>query len=63
MSKNCKECENDLMLRCSDLAIKCAKLQKYNNLLEKCLDTKEELNKVLREDNEELRNKLATFMN
>lgn len=63
MNKNCTECEKDLILRCSDLAIKCDKLEKYNALLEKCLDTKEELNKVLREDNEALRNKLRILNN
>lgn len=63
MNKNCTECEKDLMLRCRDLAIKCDKLERYNALLEKCLDTKEELNKVLREDNEALRNKLRILNN
>lgn len=51
----CMDCENDIVLKYSDLYIEYEKLKKYCDLIEKCLDTKEELNKVLREDNEQLR--------
>lgn len=57
----CLECENDTLLKYSSLVIDYDKLQNYNGLLEKCLDVKEALNKVLREDNEMLRNKLKLF--
>lgn len=57
----CLECENDILMRYSSLVIDYDKLQNYNRLLEKCLDVKEELNKVLREDNETLRNKLKLY--
>ena len=57
----CLECENDILMRYSSLVIDYDKLQNYNRLLEKCLDVKEELNKVLRENNETLRNKLKLY--
>lgn len=57
----CKECENDILLKYSSLVIDYDKLQNYNGLLEKALDVKEELNKVLREDNKMLRNKLELY--
>ncbi len=57
----CLECENDTLLKYSSLVIDYDKLKYYNGLLEKALDVKEELNKVLREDNEMLRNKLKLF--
>ena len=57
----CLECENDILMKYSSLVIDYDKLQNYNGLLEKCLDVKEELNKVLREDNETLRNKLKLY--
>ena len=59
MSKNnCIECEKDAILKYADIYIELEKAKKYTDILEKCLDTKEELCKVLREDNEILRNKL-----
>ena len=57
----CIECENDILMKYSSLVIDYDKLQNYNGLLEKALDVKEELNKVLREDNEMLRNKLKLY--
>lgn len=57
----CIECENDILMKYSSLVIDYDKLQNYNRLLEKCLDTKDELCKVLREDNEALRNKLKLY--
>jgi len=57
----CIECENDILMKYSSLVIDYDKLQNYNRLLEKCLDVKEALNKVLREDNETLRNKLKLY--
>ena len=57
----CIECENDTLLKYSGLYIEFDKLKRYTELLEKELDIKEELNKVLREDNEVLRNKLKLY--
>lgn len=37
---DCKNCENDLMLKLSDAEIKCDKLQWYNDTLNKALDIK-----------------------
>lgn len=55
---DCKNCENDLMLKLSDAEIKCDRLQWYYDTLNKALDIKDELNKALREENEVLKNKL-----
>lgn len=60
---DCKNCENDLMLKLSDAEIKCDKLQWYNDTLNKALDIKDELNKALREKNEELKNKIRILKN
>ena len=61
MENKCIECENENLLKVADLQIELDKIQKYAKLLENCLDSKEELNKVLRDDNEMLRNKLRNF--
>lgn len=63
MSDKCKNCENELLLNVAELKIKNDKLEYYNKLLERCLDVKDELCKALREDNEELRNKLRRCEN
>ena len=60
---DCKNCENDLMLKLSDAEIKCDKLQWYYDKLNKALDIKDELNKALREENEELKNKMRVTKN
>lgn len=62
-NKDCKNCENEMMLKYSDLFIEYQKVKNYNKILEKCLDTKDELCKALREDNEQLRNKLRVYRN
>ena len=58
---DCKNCENDLMLKLSDAEIKCDKLQWYYDMLNKALDIKDELNKALREENEALKNKIRSL--
>lgn len=60
---DCKNCENDLMLKLSDAEIKCDKLQWYYDKLNKALDIKEELNSALRQENEELKNKIRILQN
>ena len=59
----CVECENENFLKVADLEIKCDRLEYYNKILIACLDTKDELCKALREDNEQLRNKLEVTNN
>lgn len=60
---DCKNCENDLLLRNSELEIEIDRLQWYYDKLNKALDIKEELNRELRKENEELRNKLKVLKN
>ena len=55
---DCQNCENDMLLRNSELAIEKDRLQWYYDTLNKALDLKEELNSALRQENEELKNKL-----
>ena len=56
--KDCKNCESDLMSQVVDLSLENDRLKKYSKLLEQGLDISRDLNQVLRENNEELRNKL-----
>ena len=63
MDNKCIECENNSLLRLAELEIEYEKEKNYNKILEKCLDTKDELCKVLREKNEELENKLRFYKN
>lgn len=59
----CSNCENDLMLKLADVKIKCDRLQWYYDTLNKALDIKDELNKALRDENEELKNKIRDLQN
>lgn len=63
MDNKCIECENNSLLRLAELEIEYEKEKNYNKILQKCLDTKDELCKVLREKNEELENKLRVYKN
>ena len=63
MDNKCIECENDALLKYSAIYIEYEKEKNYNRILEKCLDTKDELCKVLREKNEELETKLRIYQN
>ena len=60
---DCKNCENELMLKLSDVQIKCDRLQWYYDTLNKALDIKDELNKALRDENEKLKNKIRSLKN
>lgn len=62
MKTECTECEKQSMLKAADLSIENMNLKKNIKLLENCLDTSYELNKVLRTDNEGLRNKLEIYV-
>lgn len=57
--KDCKNCESEIMSQIVDLQIENDRLSKYSKLLEQGLDISRDLNQVLRENNEELRNKLG----
>lgn len=61
MEDKCRECENETLLKCADLELRLEKAERYNKLLERCLDVKDELCSALREDNEELRTKLKIY--
>ena len=63
MDNKCIECENNSLIRLAELEMEYEKEKNYNKILEKCLDTKDELCKVLREKNEELENKLRFYKN
>ena len=56
MKNECKDCENESLMKYADMAIKLENVQKYNKLLEQALDIKEKLNKMLREENERIEN-------
>ena len=60
---DCQNCENDILLRNSELEIEKDRLQWYYDKLNKALDIKEELNRELRKENEELKNKLRILKN
>lgn len=55
---DCSNCENDLMLKLSALKKSNDKLQWFYDILNKAIDIKDELNKALRDENEELKNKI-----
>ncbi|MBQ2395932.1 MAG: hypothetical protein II304_02650 [Bacteroidales bacterium] len=61
MDEKCIDCQNDTLLKYSALYCDFEKSQRYNKMLENCLDTKDELCKVLREDNEQLRSLLKIY--
>ena len=61
MKNDCMNCEKEAILNYADMSIELDKSKKYCEILENCLDTKEELCKVLREENEILRNKLNLY--
>ena len=55
---DCKECEKELILDYADLSIRFDRTCNYNKLLIQALDIKEELNKMLRTEIEELQTRL-----
>lgn len=61
MTDKCIECENDALLKYADLQIELDKANRYNELLQKCLDVKEELNATLRRNNQILKEKLEVL--
>lgn len=61
MTKDCKNCENENLLKVADLEFDLQRAKNTIELLEKCLDTKEDLNRIYREQIRELENKLRIF--
>lgn len=61
MTKDCTICEHDSLMRVAELEIENERLRDWKYLLEKSLENEQELNKFLREDNEELENKLRIY--
>ena len=59
---NCKDCENKSLMEVAELQIKLDKAANHIDILNRCLDVKEELCQLLREENEELRNKVKVYI-
>ena len=51
---DCTNCEAELMLEMSSLTLRLDTANRYNSILEKCLDVKEQLCGFYREENEHL---------
>lgn len=62
MTPNCKDCENKSLMEVAELQIKLDKAENHIDILNRCLDVKEELCQLLREENEELRNKVKVYI-
>lgn len=60
---DCKSCEKDLMTKLAQTETKCDRLEWYYEALNKALDIKDALNKALRDENEELKNKIRILQN
>ncbi len=61
MTKNCKECESDIMDKYSDIAIKYDRAQQQIKRLTECMNVKEKLNEFYRQEIEEMKTKLAFY--
>lgn len=59
--RKCIECESEINLKYADLHIEHEEAKKYIELLENCLDMKEQLNETLRKKRDELYNKLSIY--
>jgi len=55
---DCTNCEAETMLEYASLALRLETAKRYNNILEKCLDTKDLLCNFYREENEQLRTRI-----
>ena len=62
MKQDCKDCENKSLMEIAELQIKLDKAENHINILNRCLDVKEELCDFLRDENEELQNKLKIYI-
>lgn len=62
MKQDCKDCENKSLMEVAELQIKLDKAENHIHLLTKCLEAKDELCDFLRDENEELQNKLKIYI-
>lgn len=58
MDKKCRDCESANLLKLADVETEYMRLEYYARTLEKCLDVKEELCKLLKDRNDELKAQL-----
>lgn len=61
MVKDCVKCNEDAVLRVAELEIENERLKDWRYMLEKSLETEQQITKLLREENEELQNKLSIY--
>lgn len=61
MSKKCSECESAIISDMADLQMKYDRALHHIEILNKCLDTKEELNEFFRQEIDELKNKMRVL--
>lgn len=61
MTKDCKNCQSEVMDQYADLQLKYDLAQRHIRILGKCLDTKEELCAFYRDENEQLKTKLKAY--
>lgn len=61
MDDKCIDCQNETLQLYSDLKIKYENLLWWKEKLEEALDIKEELNKSLRDENEELKGRMNDY--
>lgn len=57
MNKKCEDCENALLLEVSDLTIELEKQRRWIQILQKCIDVKDELLELYRDECETLSTK------
>ncbi len=58
MNEKCRDCESENLLKLADAETEYMRLEYYAKTLEKCLDVKDELCKILRDKNDELKAQL-----
>lgn len=61
MKKECTICENENLMRVAELEIENEHLKDWRYMLEKSIDNAFEMIKLLRDENEELQNKLRIY--
>lgn len=55
---DCQNCEAELMLELASINLRLDTANRYANILEKCLDVKEDLCNFYREENEQLKTRI-----
>lgn len=59
LESDCKNCEAELMLELASVQLRLDTANRYNSILEKCLDVKDMLCGFYREENEQLKNRIS----